>query len=270
MRIAMLLVLLLLAAPAQALTRAEKTLFFGMDDRVRVDARSQPWYRVVKWTTRSGTTCTGALVAPDIVVSAGHCLLTRKGRFDAGLWVWGGYRNGRYAHRRAIAEAWVPPGFRQGLRYNKDGVYIDAAVAHLDVSFLRLKQPFPASVGHFRMAPGERTAYLRLINQLGWRATQSGYPADQAQNQLAHVHCRLTRYNPNRTLSHRCDSLEGDSGAPIFATVNGQPMLLAIQSSAPAPAERYVADNTAVAVPAWLGLFEQWRRRANTAGEPKP
>lgn len=266
----LLLCLLGWAAPAVALTRAEQILFFGQDDRIKVNPRQEPWSMVIKWQTRAHTTCTGALVAPDIIVSAGHCLLTEQGRFDPGTWAYAGYRNGRYAHRRPIAAAWVPPGFIKGLSYRKDGLYIDAAVAHLDISFLRLQRPFPAAVGQFLLAPAERVPYLRLINALGWRATQSGYARDQEETQLAHPNCRLTRFNGNKTLQHRCDTLEGDSGAPIFALVNGRPTLLAIQSSAPPPHERYLADNISVSVPAWAALFQDWRRGLPAAGEPKP
>lgn len=255
-----LLLLLGHACAAQALTLEEKTLFFGRDDRINVDAKVQPWSMVVKWRTRTDTLCTGALVAPDIVVSAGHCLLTEKGQFDRGTWAYIGYKNGRYLNRRAIASAWVPPGFKKGLTYEKDGVYIDPSVAHLDVSFLRLAKPFPVSAGQFLLAPGERNAYLRLINALGWKATQSGYPGDQDERQLAHPNCRLTRFNPNLTLMHRCDTLEGDSGSPVFALVNGKPTLLAIQSSAPDAKMRHLADNIAVSVPAWMNLFVEWQK----------
>lgn len=245
---------------AHAITREERTLFFGHDDRIYVDAKVQPWSMVIKWRTRTNTLCSGALVAPDIVVSAGHCLLTEKGLIDQGSWAYVGYKNGRYLNRRAIASAWVPPGFKKGLIYQKNGVYIDSSVAHLDVTFLRLAKPFPLTTGHFLLAPSERNAYLRLINALGWKATQSGYPGDQDARQLAHPNCRLTRLNPNQTLLHRCDTLEGDSGSPIFALVNGKPMLLAIQSSAPDAKMRHLADNIAVSVPAWLNLFLEWQK----------
>lgn len=253
-------VVLLCPSHGYALTREEKILFFGHDNRIAVDARQAPWLSVIKWRTKTDTLCTGALVAPDIVISAAHCLLTERGRQDRGTWAYVGYKNQRYLHRRAIASSWVPPEFKKGLTYKKDGVYIDPAVAHLDVAFLRLGKPFPERIPTFLLAPGERNPYLRLINALSWKATQSGYPGDQDEYQLAHPNCRLTRFNVNQTLMHRCDTLEGDSGSPIFALVNGKPTLLAIQSSAPDANMRHLADNIAVSVPAWLPWFEQWRQ----------
>ena len=237
-------------------------LFFGHDDRQAVNAHLAPWRWVVHWETESGTECSGALVAPDIVISAAHCLLLERDiAFDFPDVVQIGYAGGQSLYTRQVATAWISPAFRRGLSYRRDGLYIQPSVAHLDVSFLKLKVPVPASYGHFAIAPGSRKEFIDLMASLGWRATQSGYPGDDDEHQHAHVGCTITRLNQNRTLSHRCDTLEGDSGSPIFATVRGVPTLLGVQSSAPPADQRDLDDNVAVAVPAWRELYENWLQR---------
>jgi protease YdgD len=51
-------------------------------------------------------------------------------------------------------------------------------------------------------------------------------------------------------MSHRCDTLPGDSGSPLLLKQDGKWTLIGIQSSAPAAQDRYLADNRALAVPA--------------------
>ena len=57
-------------------------------------------------------------------------------------------------------------------------------------------------------------------------------------------------------LSHQCDTLPGDSGSPLLLKVNGEWQLIAVQSSAPAAKDRYLADNRAIAVTAFRDSLE--------------
>lgn len=60
------------------------TLFFGHDDRVPVnDTTQSPWDAVGQLETASGNLCTATLIAPNLALTAGHCLLTPpKGKAD--------------------------------------------------------------------------------------------------------------------------------------------------------------------------------------------
>ena len=61
-----------------------KTLFFGHDDRTRVsDPTQPPWDAIGQLETASGNLCTATLIAPNLALTAGHCLLTPpKGKPD--------------------------------------------------------------------------------------------------------------------------------------------------------------------------------------------
>jgi protease YdgD len=66
--------LCLLPLAAQAKPTAEQlVLFFGKDDRVKTDPDSGLWQAVGQLETKSHLVCTATLVAPDVVVTAGHC-----------------------------------------------------------------------------------------------------------------------------------------------------------------------------------------------------
>ena len=78
--------------------------------------------------------------------------------------------------------------------------------------------------------------------------TQSGYPEDHLDNLYSHQDCIVTGWAQNSVLSHQCDTLPGDSGSPLLLKTADGWQVIAVQSSAPGPQDRWRADNRAIAV----------------------
>src|SRR5262245_58806115 len=69
---------LFLLTPAKAAERDFHPGVSGTDDRVRVGDRPGPWQAVGQVngaSYRSISRCTGTLIAPDVVITAAHCLI---------------------------------------------------------------------------------------------------------------------------------------------------------------------------------------------------
>jgi len=86
----------------------------ALDHRVAVDGAAPPWRSVVRVQTEMGGRCTGFLVAPDRVMTAGHCLFQHR----TGAWlppgavhVLRGYQLGNYTDHAIVTEYRVGPGF---------------------------------------------------------------------------------------------------------------------------------------------------------------
>lgn len=87
--------------------------------------------------------------------------------------------------------------------------------------------------------------------------TQAGYPADHLDNLYAHQDCQITGWAQKSVLSHRCDTLPGDSGSPLMLNTENGWQIIAVQSSAPGAQDRYRADNRAIAVTSFYSKLQQ-------------
>jgi hypothetical protein len=70
--------------------------------------------------------------------------------------------------------------------------------------------------------------------------------------------CQATGLLADGRLTHRCDTLEGNSGSPILARINGRMTLIGIQSSAPVAARRRKEDNMALSSPVFYQQLQQF------------
>ena len=71
----------------------------ALDRRLAVDVRLPPWNAIAKVQTNTATRCTGALVGPDTVMTAAHCLYNRRTHTllqPGSLHVLFGYEQGGY------------------------------------------------------------------------------------------------------------------------------------------------------------------------------
>ena len=192
MRLAAVFVVVLTAAAAQA-----------ADRRVAVDPTVPPWNAIAKVQTNIGERCTGALIAPAIVLTAAHCLYNPRTRAllqPVSLHVLFGFQRDAYRWHRLVSHVTVGPGFDGNLRRPQPS----------DWARLELAQPVPITpLPLFDRPPG-----------VGMAVALAGYNQDRAQLLLADLACRVQRVVPRpggaRFLIHNCAATRGTSGAPLL------------------------------------------------------
>jgi protease YdgD len=204
---ALVLLLLAASAAAQDAPRIPPSVLPGIgagDPRQGVDVAQAPWHGLVRVQTELGGRCTGALVAPDRVLTAAHCLVAPRSRHfvqPRSVHVLLGFDRGFYAAHgrvRAFATGRYAPGSGPATE--------DWAMLELDRPIAGAERVLPL----LRAAPPPRTA-----------AMLGGYQQDRPEVVLADTACRIIglerRQGGPAMLVHDCAGTRGASGAPLLA-----------------------------------------------------
>nr|WP_081535926.1 trypsin-like peptidase domain-containing protein [Rhodovulum sp. P5] len=219
------LVLLLppgLAAPADTALR-----------RLETGVVARGWQAVGRLDIGQGGFCTGALVAPDLVLTAAHCLFDdRTGRavditemeFRAG------WRNGRAEAYRQVARGVVHSDYRY------DGQADAARVAH-DLALLQLDRAIRLP-GVEPFATADKPRKGQAVGVVSYAQGRAEAPALQEV-------CHVLAGRP-KILVLSCDVDFGSSGAPVFRIEDGVPRIVSVVSAKAEVADRKVALGTAL------------------------
>lgn len=229
----------------------QTTLFFGKDDRTVVtDSTEWPWQAIGQVETASGNLCTATLISPHLALTAGHCVLAPPGKIDRAIALRFISHNGHWKYQTSHLETLVDAKLGKKLKPDGDGWIVPPAAAAYDFALIRLTNAKSIPIKPLPLWDGTANELTQALKQVNRKITQAGYPLDHLDTLYSHENCLITGWAQQGVFSHQCDTLPGDSGSPLLLKDGENWSLIAIQSSAPAAKDRYLADNRALAVTA--------------------
>jgi V8-like Glu-specific endopeptidase len=190
--------------------------FFGQDDRVVVEAPTGPW-AMIGLVELEDASCTGTLIGPDVVLTAAHCIVDAEGTRRP-LQFYAGASDASYVAMANVVDYHVPEAWMAG---SYDGA---------DFAFLTLDQPIGDQIGWMDVGPLTRDEGVALLAHDSIAVMQGGYSADQPDVITANLDCPILAILPNNTISHQCDTLQGDSGSPLFIETAGGYRIIGVES----------------------------------------
>ncbi len=169
------------------------------DPRIAADVVRPPWNAVVRLQIAGVSLCTAVMVAPNLVLTAAHCLYSiRTGHFmpAAAIHVLSGYADGKFAGHSLVTTYRLVPGYDP--RRPDATRPADAAVLTLAIPLIPARLALPLAAA-----------------QAGQQIVLPGFNQDRAQRLQIDPDCVVLGVGGS-LLRHSCAGTRGGSGGPLL------------------------------------------------------
>ncbi|GAB5449224.1 trypsin-like serine peptidase [Gymnodinialimonas sp.] len=201
--------------------------FFGNDDRVIIDAATAPW-NMIGFVDLSEASCTGTLIGPSLILTSAHCIIEEGVVDTLPVEFLAGFQNGAHVARSGVT------GF-----YAAEG-YINGEQEGTDYAFIALSQPLGGQLGWMDVGLLTPQQVAEMSQGRGPAIMQAGYSYDQQGVMTGNLACPFIELAPENVLEHECDTLQGDSGSPLFIENGGRFQIIGVESRTdPQPEEDF-------------------------------
>jgi protease YdgD len=205
------------------------------DRRVQIPSEQWPWTAIGRVNVVVGNAarglCTGTLIAPQLVLTAAHCLFNARTndwvRPGSVHFVLGQTREKFLAHSQ-VASFVIPPQLKFKLEDRARHDMIAPDMIRHDWAILKLRdalegRPIPVeAVTNADLPPAGGGGEIAL----------AGYAADHPYVLSMHKGCQAQIDSPEPgVVVHRCDSVSGESGAPILLLRDGRASVIGIHTT---------------------------------------